>query len=125
ANIQKGDKVLEIRTGWGSLAILAAQKAECTVVTITLSTEQTLLAQQRVSEAGLSERISIHNMDFREYLGRPEWKGAFDKFISIEMMEYVGKNYMREYWNVVNWAINGKTGVGVVQCIALPEARKL
>ncbi|KIJ35027.1 hypothetical protein M422DRAFT_262765 [Sphaerobolus stellatus SS14] len=123
ANIQKGDKVLEIGTGWGSLAILVAQTVECTVVTITLSTEQTLLAQQRVSEAGLSERISIHNMDFRECLDRAEWKGAFDKFISIEMMEHVGKDYMREYWNVVNWAINGKTGVGVVQCITLPEAR--
>jgi cyclopropane-fatty-acyl-phospholipid synthase len=111
-------------TGWASLAILAAQTAECTVVTITLSENQTVLARQKIAEAGLSDRITVHTMDFRECLDRPEWKGSFDKFISVEMMEHVGKDYMKDYWHVVDWALKEGTGVGVIQCITMPEARK-
>jgi cyclopropane-fatty-acyl-phospholipid synthase len=64
-------------------------------------------------------------MDFRECLLKPEWGGAFDRFISVEMIENVGKDFIAEYWTVVDWALKPSTGHGVVQVITMPEARKL
>jgi cyclopropane-fatty-acyl-phospholipid synthase len=110
-------------TGWGCLAILAAKTFNCTVETVTLSSNQAALARKRIAEAGLSDRITVYCMDFRECKLKPEWAGSFDKFISIEMIEHVGKDFFIEYWAVADWALKPDTGVGVVQGISIPEAR--
>ncbi|KAF8634283.1 hypothetical protein AX17_004238 [Amanita inopinata Kibby_2008] len=121
--IRPGDRVLEIGTGFGSLAILAASTIDCTIETITLSVHQATLARKRIEGAGLTDRITVHNMDFRECMNKPEWKESFDRFISIEMIENVGKDYLEDYWRVVDWALKKDAGVGFVQVISLPEAR--
>lgn len=121
--IQPGDRVLEFGTGWGALAILAAETVDCTMDTITLSTEQAELSAQLVAEKGLSDRVRVHYMDFRECRDKPEWQGAFDKFFSIEMVDHVDKQFIPEFWSVVDWALKPRTGVGVVQVISMPEAR--
>ncbi|TBU38075.1 Mycolic acid cyclopropane synthetase-domain-containing protein [Dichomitus squalens] len=123
AGIAPGDRVLEIGTGWGSLAILMASTVECSVDTITLSVEQHDLAVERIEKAGLSDRVTVHYMDFRMCRERTEWAGVFDKFISVEMIENVGRDFIEEYWRVVDWALKPKTSVGVVQVITMPEAR--
>ncbi|KAJ6539846.1 CFS1-like protein [Mycena vulgaris] len=123
ANILPGQRVLEIGTGWGCLAILAAKTFNCTVETITLSSNQAALARKRIEEANVSGRVTVHCMDFRECRLKPEWAGSFDKFISIEMIEHVGKDFFTEYWAVADWALKPDTGVGVVQGITIPEAR--
>ncbi|KAF7317488.1 CFS1-like protein [Mycena kentingensis (nom. inval.)] len=123
ANIQPGQRVLEIGMGWGSLAILAAQTYACTVDTVTLSENQADLARQRIASLGLGDKITIHVMDFREARNKPEWAGAFDRFVSVEMIEHVGKPFFDEYWAVADWALKKDTGVGVVQGITIPEAR--
>ncbi|KAJ7038783.1 CFS1-like protein [Mycena alexandri] len=123
ANILPGQRVLEIGTGWGCLAILAAKTFDCTVETVTLSSNQAALARKRIEDAKLSDRITVHCMDFRECKLKPEWAGSFDKFISIEMIEHVGKDFFTEYWAVADWALKPDTGVGVVQGISIPEAR--
>ncbi|KAF7340298.1 CFS1-like protein [Mycena venus] len=122
ASISPGQRVLEIGTGWGCLAILAAKNFNCTVDTVTLSSNQAALARKRIEEANLSDRITVHCMDFRECKLKPEWAGAFDKFISIEMIEHVGKDFLSEYWAIADWALKADTGVGVVQGITIPEA---
>ncbi|KDQ13376.1 hypothetical protein BOTBODRAFT_33696 [Botryobasidium botryosum FD-172 SS1] len=122
--IQPGDRVLEIGTGWGSLSILAAQTVpDCTIDTITLSAQQAALARERIATAGLDDRITVHYMDFREALNKPEWQGAFDRFVSIEMIENVGRHFIEEYWRVVNWTMKPANSVGVVQVITMPEER--
>ncbi|KAJ7138186.1 CFS1-like protein [Mycena epipterygia] len=123
ARILPGQRVLEIGTGWGCLAIFAAKTFDCTVETVTLSSNQADLARQRIADAGLADRITVHCMDFRECRRMPEWAGSFDKFISIEMIEHVGKDFFTEYWAVADWALKRDTGVGVVQGISIPEAR--
>ncbi|KAJ7205426.1 CFS1-like protein [Mycena pura] len=123
ANIRPGQRVLEIGTGWGCLAILAAETFDCTVETVTLSSNQAALARTRIAEAGFADRITVHCMDFRECRRRPEWAGSFDRFISVEMIEHVGKEFFVEYWAVADWALKKDTGVGVVQGITIPDAR--
>ena len=63
-----------------------------TVDTLTLSTQQAELARARAAAAGLSDRIRVLLMDYRNM--PPEWEGAFDRLISVEMVEAVGKEYM-------------------------------
>ncbi|KDQ27768.1 hypothetical protein PLEOSDRAFT_1040411 [Pleurotus ostreatus PC15] len=121
ARILPGHRVLEIGSGWGSMAMFIAQNSpDTTVDTITLSIQQQELAIQRIKEAGLEDRIRVHLMDYRNMPA--EWEGAFDRVISIEMIEAVGFEFLEKYWSVVDWALKRKGGVGVVQAITIPEA---
>jgi cyclopropane-fatty-acyl-phospholipid synthase len=83
-DLQPGDHMLEIGTGWGGLAIHAACRRGCRVTTTTISREQHALATKRVHEAGLEDRITVLLKDYRDVHGR------FDKLVSIEMIEAVG-----------------------------------
>ncbi|KZO99534.1 cyclopropane-fatty-acyl-phospholipid synthase [Calocera viscosa TUFC12733] len=120
ADIRDGHRVLEIGTGWGSFSILAASIYKCTIDTVTLSEQQAALARERIAGAGLQDRIRVHVVDYRDL--PPEWEGQFDRFVSIEMMEHVGAEYMDTYWGMVDWALK-KNGAGVVQVSTLPDAR--
>jgi len=113
--------VLEIGTGWGSMAILLAQQyPHVDIDTLTLSSQQKALAERRIASQGLSHRIRVHLMDYRNM--PKEWAGRFARFVSIEMIEAVGKEFLEEYWRVVDWAMEKDGAVGVVQVITLPEA---
>ncbi|MET0499213.1 MAG: cyclopropane-fatty-acyl-phospholipid synthase family protein [Steroidobacteraceae bacterium] len=85
------DHLLEIGTGWGGLAIHAAQNYGCRVTTTTISQEQHRYAQAKVAKLGLSDRITLLTQDYRDL------SGTFDKLVSIEMIEAVGANYLQTY----------------------------
>lgn len=120
ARIQPGHRVLEIGSGWGSMALRITQSIPGTTVdTLTLSVQQQALAQKRISAAGLSDRIRVHLMDYRNM--PPEWEGTFDRLVSVEMLEAVGEEFLETYWRIVEWALQPRTGAGVVQVITLPE----
>lgn len=85
--LSKEDHLLEIGTGWGGFAIYAATQTGCRVTTTTISDEQFALAKKRVAQAGLSDRITIIQKDYREL------QGQYDKLVSIEMIEAVGHQY--------------------------------
>lgn len=123
AGIRPGHRVLEIGSGWGSMAIAIARLIPGTQIdSLTLSVAQRELAMERIRKEGLEDRIRIHLMDYRAMPA--EWEGAFDRLVSIEMLEAIGKEWMPTYWEKVSWALNPKTGVGCIQCITIPENRK-
>ncbi|WVQ97166.1 hypothetical protein IAU59_004276 [Kwoniella sp. CBS 9459] len=120
ADIRPGHRVLEIGSGWGSLAIEAVRMTKCTVDTITLSAQQKALAEERIKRAGLAGRIRVHLVDYRKL---PEsWKGSFDRVVSIEMLEAVGKEFIAGYFGVLNEMLN-ESGVACIQVITIPESR--
>ncbi|WVF70807.1 hypothetical protein IAT40_005601 [Kwoniella sp. CBS 6097] len=120
ADIRPGHRVLEIGSGWGSLAIEAVKMTKCTVDTITLSAQQKALAEERIKRAGLAGRIRVHLVDYRKL---PEsWKGSFDRVVSIEMLEAVGKEFIPGYFGVLNEMLN-ESGVACIQVITIPESR--
>lgn len=92
AGVQAGSRVLEVGTGWGSLAIRAAERG-AKVLTVTLSEEQAALAISRVSDAGLSDSVEVRVQDYREV------QGTFDAIVSVEMVEAVGEEYWPEYFS--------------------------
>jgi len=83
-----GDHLLEIGTGWGALAIYAAENYGCRVTTTTISKEQFDFAQQRVLESGLGNLVEVLDQDYREL------PGSYDKLVSVEMIEAVGDEYL-------------------------------
>ncbi|KAJ1310032.1 hypothetical protein OPQ81_006785 [Rhizoctonia solani] len=115
-------RVLEIGSGWGALAILLTQKYPFVEVdSLTLSSEQKLLAEERIRASGVESRVRIWLMDYRCV---PEsWTGVFDRFVSVEMIEAVGREFLTEYWAIVERCMKPKNSVGVVQVITIPEPR--
>ena len=86
AGVGPGSRVLEIGTGWGELAIRAAQRG-ATVRSVTLSVEQQELAAKRISAAGLADRVQVDLLDYRQV------QGEYDAVVSVEMIEAVGHQY--------------------------------
>ncbi|KAF8499899.1 CFS1-like protein, partial [Hysterangium stoloniferum] len=122
-DIRAGHRVLEFGSGWGAFAILAVQTTGCTIDTLTLSSDQKEVAVARIKAAGLSHKITVHLMDYRACKSRPDWKHAFDRFVSLEMAEHVGKDYLETFWDVIDWALKEDDAVGTMHCTTLPEAR--
>ncbi|TIA99755.1 hypothetical protein E3P96_02831 [Wallemia ichthyophaga] len=114
-------RLLEIGSGWGSFAIEACKLYPSLVVdTLTLSTAQKELAEQRISDAGLSNRIRVHLCDYRNM--PQSWHANFDRVVSIEMIEAVGIEYLARYFDCLDWALNDN-GIAVIQAITIPEGR--
>jgi cyclopropane-fatty-acyl-phospholipid synthase len=91
-DLQRDDHLLEIGTGWGALALHAAQRYGCRVTTTTISREQHALAHQRIDAAGLADRITLRLDDYRDLDGR------YDKLVSVEMIEAVGHHYFDTFF---------------------------
>ncbi len=121
AKIKETDHVLEIGTGWGSFAIAAVKKTGCKVTSLTLSKEQKELAEKRIAAEGYSDHIKVLLCDYRAL---PAPKGGFyDKVVSIEMLEAVGREYLNTYFNCIDRLLKPHGGIGVFQCITMPENR--
>jgi cyclopropane-fatty-acyl-phospholipid synthase len=86
------DHVLEIGTGWGGFALYAAGARGCRVTTTTISRQQHDFALERVREAGLSDRVTVLMSDYRDL------RGAYDKLVSIEMIEAVGWQHIGTFF---------------------------
>jgi cyclopropane-fatty-acyl-phospholipid synthase len=92
--LKEGDRVLDVGCGWGSFPLWAATKHGASVVGITLSPPQAERARQRAEEAGVSDRVEIRVMDYRDLATRGE---RFDAIASIGMVEHVGEAQIDVY----------------------------
>jgi cyclopropane-fatty-acyl-phospholipid synthase len=115
-DLQPGDRVVEIGTGWGGFAIHAASRYGCHVTTTTISREQLELARARVREAGLEDRITLLFEDYRDL------EGQYDKLVSIEMIEAVGPQFLDSYFAKIG-ALLKPDGLALIQAINMPEQR--
>ncbi|MFN2377846.1 MAG: class I SAM-dependent methyltransferase, partial [Candidatus Binatia bacterium] len=106
--------VLEVGTGWGGFAIHAASTRGCRVTTTTISAEQHRLAVDRIARAGLSDRIEVLLCDYRDLTG------TYDRVVSIEMIEAVGHEYMRDYFRVLSDRL-APDGACALQAIVNPD----
>jgi cyclopropane-fatty-acyl-phospholipid synthase len=93
--LEPDDHVLEIGTGWGGLAVHFAREHGCRVTTTTISAEQHAFAVRRVDEAGLADRVTVLDRDYRHLEGR------FDKVVSVEMIEAVDWRDHRGFFDVL------------------------
>lgn len=115
AQVGEGDSILEIGSGWGALALRAAQRG-CRVKTITLSNEQFTYAKDLFEREGVSDRVEIVLEDYRIQTG------LYDAVLSCEMIEAVGREYLDSYFQIVSQSLKPK-GRAVIQAITIPDER--
>ena len=110
ADIQPGDRVLEIGCGWGGFAEYAAREHGAHVTGITISQEQYDFATKRLQNAGLNDKTEVQMLDYRKLDQR------FDKIVSIEMFEAVGEEYWPVYFRTLANSLKqgGKAALQVI-----------
>lgn len=108
--------LLEIGTGWGSMAIHAAKYFGCRVTTTTISEEQFEFTQQRIKDEGLEDRITLLKQDYRLL------DGQYDRLVSIEMIEAVGHKFLPGYFRKIGDLLQ-EDGIALLQSITMVDQR--
>ncbi|MCC6920972.1 MAG: class I SAM-dependent methyltransferase [Alphaproteobacteria bacterium] len=109
-DIKPGHRVLDIGSGWGSMAIYIAENCGADVVGVTLSKEQHALATERAAARGLSDRVTFELKDYREV------QGPFDRIVSVGMFEHVGLRNFPAFFGTVASLLK-PDGVALVHAI--------
>jgi len=118
-DLQPGDRLLDVGCGWGAMLRHAAKHYGVRATGITISTEQRKLALHMNEEQGLARNIEIELEDYRTF--NPSQK--FDKFVSIEMFEAVGKGGITPYMNMLPRVLKPE-GLGLIQTITTLNGKR-
>ena len=108
------DHLVEIGTGWGSLALHAAGEFGCRVTTTTISSEQHAVASARVRAAGLGDRVAVVMEDYRDL------RGSYSKLASVEMIEAVGWQYFDVFFKTCSRLL-APDGLMLLQAITIAD----
>ena len=116
-NLKAGQKVLDIGSGWGSLAMHLAEHHGVRVTGLTLSAEQLRVARESAKQRGLEGRVAFRLEDYREH------SGHYDRIVSVGMFEHVGKPNYAAFFNKVaaNLADDGVALLHTIASKAPPE----
>ena len=114
--LSEDDHLLEVGSGWGGLAIFAAENYGCQVTTTTISDNQYRYAKNKIDAAGLSDKINLLSDDYRLL------QGKFEKVVSVEMIEAVGKKYLSGYFQKLNDLLK-PGGLLMLQAITIADQR--
>jgi len=114
--LKPDDHLLEIGTGWGSMALYAAQNYGCKVTTTTLSKEQFAFTAARIERLGLQDQVTLLLTDYRDLTGQ------YDKLVSIEMIEAVGHRFLPTYFKQCAQLLKDN-GLMLLQAITIRDQR--
>jgi cyclopropane-fatty-acyl-phospholipid synthase len=116
-DLRAGQSLLEIGSGWGSLAIHAARRHGVKVTSLTLSRAQHAHATARVRAEGLEDDVEVLFADYRDVTG------TYDRVVSVEMVEALGGRAEREtYFRAIRERLT-PDGLALVQAITVPDRR--
>ncbi len=117
--LKKGEKLLDIGSGWGWLIIKAAREHGVEALGITLSKEQEEETRRRIEKEGLSGKVEVRLADYRDLAAEGH---TFDKIVSVGMFEHVGKEYIPQYFSCLNKMLK-PGGLSVLHSITRPDER--
>ena len=109
-NLKPNQKVLDIGSGWGTLAIEIAKKTKCEVLGVTLSENQYKYSVEKAKENGLENQVQFRLKDYRDL------NEKFDRIVSVGMFEHVGRKFYNTYFNSVSNLLNDD-GVALIHTI--------
>lgn len=116
--LKHGERVIEIGSGWGSLALYMAKHYGVTVRAFNISSEQIAFARSRARDEGLADRVEFVEDDYRNA------RGEFDVFASVGMLEHVGKPDFPTFGDVIDRLLT-KDGRGLLQFIGRNQPSRL
>ena len=109
-NLKPNQKVLDIGSGWGTLAIEIAKKSKCEVLGVTLSENQYNYSIQKAKSEGLENQVRFRLIDYRDL------NEKFDRIVSVGMFEHVGRKFYGTYFNAISKLLN-EDGVALIHTI--------
>jgi len=109
-NLKSNEKVLDIGSGWGSLAIEIAKTSKCEVTGITLSKNQFDYSVKKAKELNLENQVTFKLIDYREI------NEKFDKIVSVGMFEHVGRKFYKKFFSQVNKLLKND-GIALIHTI--------
>ena len=109
-NILPNQKILDIGSGWGTLAIEIANKTKASVTGITLSENQLEYSQKKAKELNLENQVQFKLMDYRQL------NEKFDRIVSVGMFEHVGRKFYQTYFNKIFKLLN-EDGISLIHTI--------
>ena len=108
--IEPGMRILDIGSGFGTLAIHLARHHGARVTGVTLSQTQIASARARVAAEGLADHVRFELCDYREI------REGYDRIVSVGMMEHVGLPQYRAYFGQISRLL-GDQGVALIHTI--------
>ncbi|HSD29131.1 MAG TPA: cyclopropane-fatty-acyl-phospholipid synthase family protein [Vicinamibacteria bacterium] len=117
--LRPGETVVEAGCGWGALALHMAQRYGARVRAYNVSREQVAWARERARREGLDGRVEFVEDDYRAIRGR------CDAFVSVGMLEHVGRRSYRELGRVIARALDPARGRGLLHFIGRDRPRPL
>ena len=107
---QTGDTMLEIGCGWGGYAEFIGKNYDVKLDCITISKKQFEYAKERIFKNGLNEKVNIAMLDYRDI------KKKYNSITSIEMIEAVGQNYLKKYFQKIKDGLvyNGRAAIQAI-----------
>jgi cyclopropane-fatty-acyl-phospholipid synthase len=109
--LRHGDTVVEAGCGWGALAMHMARHYGARVKAFNISREQLDYARERAAREGLSDRIEFIDDDYRNV------SGEFDAFVSVGMLEHVGRQHYQRLADVLRRTVRRRGGRGLLHFI--------
>ncbi len=109
-NVLPNQKILDIGSGWGTLAIEIANKTKASVTGITLSQNQLEYSQKKARELNLENQVQFKLMDYRQL------NEKFDRIVSVGMFEHVGRKFYQTYFNKIFNLLN-EDGISLIHTI--------
>jgi len=109
-NLKPNQRILDIGSGWGSLAIEIAKKTQCEVVGITLSENQLEYSNKKAKDMNLENQVEFRLIDYRQM------DEKFDRIVSVGMFEHVGRKFYKKYFKQLSNLLNDD-GVALIHTI--------
>jgi len=109
-NVKPNQKILDIGSGWGALAIEIAKKTKCEVTGITLSENQYKYSLNKAKENNLENQVQFKLADYRNL------NEKFDRIVSVGMFEHVGRKFYKTFFKQVNNLLNNE-GLALIHTI--------
>jgi len=95
-DLKRGQTVLDIGSGWGSMCFEIARQSECEVTGVTLSKNQYKYSISKAKELKLDNQCHFELLDYRHL------KGKFNRIVSVGMLEHVGRKFYKTFFKQIN-----------------------
>jgi len=113
-NLSKGQTLLDIGSGWGTLLITAAKKYGVRGLGVTLSKEQLAHANKAAKLEKVDRLVKFELVNYQDLVKR---RPRYDRIVSVGMFEHVGRAGMKVYFETVQKLLKDG-GVSVLHTIS-------